>query len=187
MLFLRRERKSGLNNERLTFCVYVELKHNSGSFAALNMAGAEGESVKWVKTLSLSFPACCSAAMRYTSLQLTHVLWHSVSHALDSSVDWPWLITAGLYIKRRNQSVTFYPTNTMKMLPCWLYYKNEHMQCWVIPHAPVCLMLNDAFVWIYTSSWAHDLARASVQPRVVADVSWPLSGVSGDALYADLQ
>lgn len=96
-----------LNNERLTFAVYVALKHNSGSFAASNVTGAEGESVKWVKTLSLSFPACWSAAMRYTSLQLTHVLWHSVSHALDSSVDWPWLIAAGLYIQRRNQSVMF--------------------------------------------------------------------------------
>lgn len=98
----------------VTFYVYVDLKCSSRSFAALNITGEEGESVKWVKARSLLFPACCSAAMRYTSLQLTHVLWHSVSHTLDSSVDWPWLIAARLYIKRRNQSVTFYPTNTMK-------------------------------------------------------------------------
>lgn len=61
------------------------------------------------------------------------------------------------------------------------------MQCWVIPHAPVCVMLDDAFVWICTSSWAHDLARASVQPRVVEDIAWTLSRVSSDALSADLQ
>lgn len=65
------------------------------------MAGAEGGSGEWVKTLSLSLPAGCSAAMRYTSLQLTHVLWRSVSHTLDSSVDWPWLIAAGLCIEKK--------------------------------------------------------------------------------------
>lgn len=132
------------------------------------MTGAEGESVKWVKTLSLSSPACCSAAMRYTSLQLTHVLWHSVSHTLDSSVDWPWLIAAGLYIKRRKQSDTFYPTNTMKMLPRWLYYKNEHTQCWVIPHAPVC---------VWDAGWCicvNLYIIMSTPPGACCHVSWQM-------------
>lgn len=99
----------------------------TGSFAALNMAGAEGGSGEWVKTLSLSFPAGCSAAVRYTSLQLTHVLRRSVSHTLDSSVDWPWLIASWTFaLKRRN--------------------------------------LDDTFVWICTSSRAHDLCACASCP-----------------------
>lgn len=161
----------------------------TGSFAALNMAGAEGESGEWVKTLSLSLPAGCSAAMRYTSLQLTHVLWRSVSHTLDCSVDWPWLIAAGLCIERRSQSLMFHlREKSTKMFPRWLCYKNEHMWCWVIPHAPrVCDAGRCVCVNLYIIVSTRPVRVHPVQPRVVADVAWTLSGVSGDTSSADLQ
>lgn len=125
----------------------------TGSFAALNMAGAEGESGEGGKTLSLSLPAGCSAAMRYTSLQLTHVLWRSVSHTLDSSVDWPWLIAAGLLHWKKKPVTHVFIWGEIDEDVSTLTFVIKMSTCGAESPLmlPKCVTLDDAFVWILYS------------------------------------